>query len=354
MIAFHPGYYIAGVIFDMGITQAEFAQRLGTTAKTLSTIINGQISLSDDIAEKLSAMLGTSISVWMNLQTTYNQKILEIEREKRLDGQMEIESMIDYSFFVDNAGLKKTGNHHERISNLCGYLYVSDLRILAEPDFLVNYRTAVSEVQLKNIVNSRAWIQSAINLSKDIDVKPFDCEKLKVSLPVLRDMTIQEPEVFIPRMREIFSECGVAFVLLPYLKNSGISGAVKWINGSRVVLAMNNRGVDADKFWFSLFHEIKHVLQQKVKTVFVMSSTAEMMDMDSKYEVDADKFASDFLIPPSEYKRFAPTKYTTDREIIEFAASIGIHPAIVAGRMQHERIIPENRCSGLKTKYHII
>lgn len=79
------------------------------------------------------------------------------------------------------------------------------------------------------------------------------------------------------------------------MKNSGINGAVKWINGSRVVLAMNNRGVDADKFWFSFFHEIKHVLQQKVKTVFVMRSTVEMMDMDSKYEEEADKSESDFF-----------------------------------------------------------
>ena len=49
LMAFHPGYYIADVIEDMGISQAEFAQRLGTTAKNLSTLLNGQTSLSDDI-----------------------------------------------------------------------------------------------------------------------------------------------------------------------------------------------------------------------------------------------------------------------------------------------------------------
>ena len=32
--AFHPGYYIAEIIEDMGITQEEFAVRMGTTAKT--------------------------------------------------------------------------------------------------------------------------------------------------------------------------------------------------------------------------------------------------------------------------------------------------------------------------------
>lgn len=58
----------------------------------------------------------------------------------------------------------------------------------------------------------------------------------------------QKPEKFLPRMKEIFADCGVAFVLLPHLKNAGVNGAVKWINDDRVVLAMNNRGVDVDKF----------------------------------------------------------------------------------------------------------
>jgi hypothetical protein len=30
IIAFHPGYYIADIIEDMGVSQAEFATRLGT------------------------------------------------------------------------------------------------------------------------------------------------------------------------------------------------------------------------------------------------------------------------------------------------------------------------------------
>ena len=159
------------------------------------------------------------------------------------------------------------------------------------------------------------------------------------------------PEVFLPRMKEIFSECGVAFVLLPHLKNSGINGAVKWINNERVVLAMNNRGLDADKFWFSLFHEIKHVLQQKIKTVFLNMDADELMEMDYKLEKEADEFASNHLISKTQMRQLSPTKYITDEEIISFAKSIGIHPGIVAGRLQHEKIIPPNRCANLKEKY---
>ena len=40
-ITFHPGYYIEEIIEDMGLTQQEFAQRLDTTPKNISKLVNG-------------------------------------------------------------------------------------------------------------------------------------------------------------------------------------------------------------------------------------------------------------------------------------------------------------------------
>jgi addiction module HigA family antidote len=353
MVAFHPGYYIADIIEDMEISQAEFATRMGTTAKTLSKVINGQANISNDLAKKLSVMMGTSVDVWQNLQNTYDQKLIEIQQAKDFEEQAEIVRQIDYKFFVEVVGLPSTRDAKEKTANLCKFFKVADLRIMLQPDFLVNFRTVKTTTSEKNVINSRAWIQTAINLSKTIETKSFDANRLKELLPELRGMTIQNPDDFLPRMREIFAECGVAFILLPHLKNAGVNGAVKWVSEDRVVLAMNNRGLDADKFWFSLFHEIRHVLQQKIKTVFISSSTEEMIDINSKLEQDADDFANNYLIPRAELRKFAPTRFTTDDEIVAFAESIGIHPGIVAGRLQHENIIPQNRCAKLKEKYLI-
>ena len=351
IVAFHPGYYIADIIEDMEVSQAEFATRMGTTAKTLSQLINGQANISNDLAKKLSAMLGTSVEVWQNLQNTYDQKLIEIQQAKDIDAQAELVKEIDYKYFVDVVGLPKTRSINDKVANLCKFFKVADLRIMLQPDFLVNLRSSLSLNSDKNIINSRAWIQTAINISKDIETKPYNAAKLKGYLPELRDMTVKKPKEFLPRMHEIFAECGIAFVLLPHLKNSGVNGAVKWVTDDRVVLAINNRGVYADKFWFSLFHEIRHVLQQKIKKVFISSTLEEMMDINNKLEIDADKFAKNYLISPEDYKRLAPSRYTSDDEIVEFAKTIGIHPGIVAGRLQHEGIIPQERCSKLKEKY---
>ncbi|MBQ1431371.1 MAG: HigA family addiction module antidote protein, partial [Firmicutes bacterium] len=71
-VAFHPGYYIKEIVDESGLTQEDFAKRLGTTPKNLSILIRGEQSLSIEMASKLSRMLGTSVGYWLGLQQAYN------------------------------------------------------------------------------------------------------------------------------------------------------------------------------------------------------------------------------------------------------------------------------------------
>ena len=130
IMAFHPGYYIAEIIEDMGMSQVEFATRMGTTTKTLSCLLNGQANISNDLAKKLSAMLGTSAEVWLNLQASYDQKVIEIQQMKDFDAQEAVARLIDYKFFIEVAGLPPVRDIREKVANLCKYFKVSDLRII--------------------------------------------------------------------------------------------------------------------------------------------------------------------------------------------------------------------------------
>lgn len=353
-MAFHPGYYVEEIIEEMEITQAEFAVRMDTTAKTLSQLISGKISLSNDLAKKLSVMMGSSVEFWLNLQKSFDEKIIELKKEQEFDEQAEIVSLIDYSFFKKIGNLPSATRVRDKVANLCAYLNIASLRVLVQDDFLVNYRTGITSVEEKNLINAKAWLQAALNISKTLETKPFNAETLKSYLSEIRSMTLQQPEVFIPRLEEIFAECGVAFVMLPYLKNSGINGAVKWVSADRVVLAMNNRRLSADTFWFSLFHEIKHVLQQKIKTVFINSTEDEIRSINEKLESEADEFAQNYLIPKKEYIEFIDMMNLGRSAIINFAKTIGIHPGVVVGRMQHDGILLPSFYSDLKQKYEII
>ena len=84
-IAFHPGYYIKEIIDESGLTQRDFAYRLDTTPKNLSLLIRGEQSLSIDIAMKLSRMMGTSVSYWLNLQNAYDALIAEFKSREELE-----------------------------------------------------------------------------------------------------------------------------------------------------------------------------------------------------------------------------------------------------------------------------
>lgn len=133
----------------MEISQKEFAVRLGTTPKTVSELVRGECNLSNDLARKVSSMLGTSVEVWLNLQKTYDQKMIEIEQRKQLDEQICVMADIDYSYFVRVAKLPNTRSATEKVSNLCRFLQISNLNILRNQDFLVNFRSSEKNTKKK-------------------------------------------------------------------------------------------------------------------------------------------------------------------------------------------------------------
>ena len=75
--AFHPGYYVNEIIENSNITQEEFAAKSGISTETIRKFVKGEIKISDDLAQQLSLMMGTSIDVWLNLQSEYDKKMLE-------------------------------------------------------------------------------------------------------------------------------------------------------------------------------------------------------------------------------------------------------------------------------------
>lgn len=354
LIAFHPGYYLIDIIEDMGITQDEFAKRLGTTGKNLSDLLRGKIKLSDEIALKLSIMLGTSVDVWLNLQKTYNEIVLEIERCKTIDNEIEYIKLIDYSFFVNLNVVSNVRKSETRVAELLEYLRISSFNVLKQPDFLVNYRTAISNVEEKNIINSNAWVQTALNIGRSSKTDSLDLKKLRIHLTEIRSMTLKSPQEFIVRLKDIFASCGVAFVLLPHLKNSGVNGAVKWVDKQKVILALNDRRKYADTFWFSLFHEIGHVLQKKVTMLIVNRDVKDMDDVNRKLEEEANEFARNFLIPREAYSVFIERNDFSESAVLRFAEEICIHPGIVVGRLQRDDKIGYNcGLNRLKVKYRI-
>ncbi|OPL09835.1 MAG: hypothetical protein AVO34_13110 [Firmicutes bacterium ML8_F2] len=347
--AFHPGYYISDLINDLEITQEEFAKRLNVTPKNLSELVNGKASISGNIAKNLSLMFGTRVDMWFDLQRKYDQKLIEIETLQAQKNEEADLALFDYSFFENLSKVKATKNKTEQVSELFKYFAISSFSVLKKKDFLVQFRQA-SNVDEKVIINSNAWVQTVINIGKQIETSPYSEKKLKKYLPDIREMTLQNPSDFLPAISRIFTECGVAFVIIPSLKNSGVYGATKWINKDKVILGITNRGRYADIFWFSLLHELGHVFQKKITKTLVDFETD---NNNEDYEKEADLFAKDLLIPPRKYELLINETRFSEQNIIDFATSIKVHPGIVVGRLQKENVLPYTHLNKLKQKYFI-
>ena len=74
LIAFHPGQYVEELIEDYNVTQKEFAERLGVSEMKLSKLVNGEESISNEIAQKLEKLTNVSMQTWLNLQNVYDVK----------------------------------------------------------------------------------------------------------------------------------------------------------------------------------------------------------------------------------------------------------------------------------------
>lgn len=360
LIAFHPGYYVKDYIDELGITQEELAKRLQTTPKYVSDLVNGKINLTDEMVLKLSIVFGTSTKLWLNLNKTYIEKKLEIERRERIAQECELVKRMDYKFWVELGVVRATRVTVEKVQELQRYFKVSSLAVLEQRDFLVQYRTSVSDVKDINVINANAWVQTAINIGTQMEVELFDKKKLIRMIPEIRNMTVQNPDVFYPRLKEILSSCGVAFVLLPNLKNCGVNGAVKWLGKDKVVLALNDRRKYADTFWFALFHELGHVLQQRIKVLLVSEENKTGLETDEllqRLENDADAFSRNVLIPEAEYDEFVNMNQScfTEEKIRAFAKKMNILPGLVVGRLQKDRHLGyQTALNALKIKYVIM
>ena len=70
---FHPGEILREEFLEpMGISQVEFAQRIGWTKPRLNELIRGKRGVTAEAALDLADTLGTSAKLWMNLQATYD------------------------------------------------------------------------------------------------------------------------------------------------------------------------------------------------------------------------------------------------------------------------------------------
>ena len=349
--ACHPGEFVQEIIEDMGVTQEEFAFRMGVSGKCVSELINGKCRMTPELAGKLSAMLGMEAEIWLNLQALYDSKLLEIKAAMELDRQRTILSCLDFGYFLrmtDHGPIRDT---RKRISFLCELLGISSLEQLRREVPGGSFSLATGFMNESHRICARAWLHLAWRKASEMEsVQPFKADTLQASLTELRSLTRLGVIAALPRLTVLLQACGIAFVPLPSLRNAHVNGAVKWFSGNqKALLTINDHMKTEDAFWLTLFHEVRHVLQRKFRQSLVCLADASAPD--AELERDADSFAQELLLPSALYDAFVLAGDFSLGSLRRLADQANLHPGIVAARLARDGHLSPRTATRLQTPF---
>lgn len=342
LIATPPGVTIKEQLVDRGMSQKEFAVRMDMSEKHISRLINGEVQLTSDVAMRLEMVLGLPAHFWSNLENIYREKLIKAQAENEMDSDLETMKKIPYNEMAKNGWVQETRNSIERVINLRKFFEVVQLGLIKDPTIQGIACRKLGDGE-KSDYALLAWAQRAKLEARNIHTGAINIEKLKSSLSNIRKMTRQIPKVFCATLCDMLAACGIAIVFLPHIGGSFLHGAT-FYDGSKIVIGMTVRGKDADRFWFSLFHEFGHI---------ILGHIGQVDGISEEDEKNADAFARDTLIPQSAFDTLTKMKNFDKLTIVRFAENIDIDPGIVVGRLQKERFIPFSWYSDLKTKYKL-
>jgi len=182
-----------------------------------------------------------------------------------------------------------------------------------------------------------AWQARVLQLSENAPVGEYAPEAMTeslmrsvISLSRLDDGPLQA--------RRLLEHNGIAVVILAHLPGTHIDGLAMMRPDGHPVIALTLRHDRLDSFWFTLAHELAHVVLHLSKgddTVFL-----DDLDIDrskSKKETEADRFAAGLLIPEATWEQSGIIENPTASNARALAVRANVSPAIVAGRIRYKK-----------------
>lgn len=340
IIATPPGATIREQLLDRGMRQKEFAARMGMSEKHISNLINGDVQLTPDVAVRLEMVLGVPSKFWCRLEAIYREKLIKAHAENEMEADILLSEKFPYTQMAEIGWLPKACHPQEKVINLRKYFEVVRLSLIEDPHIthICCRRPAGTE---KSDYSFLAWAQKARLEARKVFTEPVNLKKLSQKLPQIRALTIDAPAIFCPKLRSILAECGVALVFLPYIGELPLHGAA-FRDGRKIVVGLALHGRDTDKFWFSLFHELAHILKGHIEQ---FEGTSE------QDEREADLFAQNQLIPPQDFTCFLAGCDFSKKAVIEFARRVDIAPGIAVGLLQKKGMLQTDQYNDLKDTY---
>ncbi len=346
-----PGGTILDILEERGMSTKELAMLLGYTQHRAERLLAGKEAITKDVAKLLSERLGGSERFWMSREKNYRNEVArlqgtgDISAAKAWLDELPIKDMRKFGWiptkqtaeqnveaclrFFDAADVKEWRNKYGQVLSA------------------VSFRTSPAFKSEPGAV--LAWLRHGEVTAERATCRPWNAASFERSLTAIRRLTRhKEPSAFLPSLRKLCAQNGVALVIARTPAGCAASGATRFLNTQKAMILLSFRYMSDDQFWFTFFHEAAHLLLHGTKALFLEDGS----EVSLKEEHEANLFAKNLLIPPAartELMSLRPEK----QAIMRFAVKIGISRGIVLGQLQHQGRVKPEHLNWLKRRYKL-
>ena len=337
-----PGETIAAILRARSLSVADLADRVEQNLEDVQGLLEGRSTITLALARRLSSVLGASVEFWMARDYRYRETISKLQV-----------SHVDWLSELPVNDMAKFGWLNAAPSEMIG----ACLRFFGVPSVsawrasygaLLNataFRTSKSLQSVPGAV--AAWLRAGEIDAAAIECGSWDPDGFRKTLSKVRTLTRQkDPDRFVPKLRELCAQNGVAIVIVRTPNGCRASGATRFITTEKAILQLSFRFLMDDQFWFTFFHEAGHLLLHGPGKIFLEESDAPV----TAQENEANVFAAETLIP-AEHETEMLRLPANSKAVIRFATQIGIAPGIVVGQLQHRGRLRPDYLNGLKRRF---
>lgn len=340
-----PGDTISSILEERCWTEAVFAKKSGLDISQVKQLVCGKASITSPIALTLSRVLGSTVRFWLVREANYRAGLRLLEETDGLRKQTDWLNQFPIAEMMNRDLIPKrrrtAENKPAMVEDLLRFFCVASPEIWKKnyAQLQASFRRSSDDLR-GNLGAVSVWLRAGERVLEKKAYSPnrYTAKGFKAALLKIRNLTMERPESFEPKLKKLCSESGVNLVLIPAIRSARVSGVARWIDSQKPLIQLPLYGKTNDRFWFTFFHESAHILLHKEKQTVFLDSDSQHSE-GNRQEQEADNFAANMLIPKEHLSELRELPHTK-AAVQAFAKRIRIHPGIVVGRMQHERTLP--------------
>ena len=344
-----PGNIIKRNLEVLNWSQRDLSEITGLAEKTINHIINNKQSITIETSRLFSKTFNTSPEFWLNLDQHYR---LRLKKESLDEKETEIKAEIrKYMPIIEMRKKKWISCNNFFYSQKKAFLNFWEIDKL---DFSMYDENNLKYCPRQNKVDEKytnyytlTWLQKARLTARDQERNKYDKKKLSELISEIPDYSLDKNgvELFIKNLKN----AGVIFFVLSHLSKTYLDGAC-FIDNNNPVIVYTARHDRLDNFWFTMAHEIAHVLYHLNN-----KNNCFIDDLDKKsndtQEIQANKIAEQYLKTDKIVKEALPYKnYFSEVRLIQLSEKFNIHPSLVVGILQYYGIVDYRKLNRHKIK----